>query len=451
MNKQEKKLSSFKVCVFGAGHLGIDLVGGMVATYLLFFYTDVFGISATAAGLILMLTKVWDAVNDPMMGAIVDSTHTRWGKYRPYLFAASVLMAVFYSLTFLVLPFDSMTMKIIWAAVTYTLAGMAFTMFDVPVWGMVPSITSDTNDRDRLITALRSVTSFAYLVVGTITLPLVYFFGGGTSVENQQYGFFRLMLVMGVIVIISGWLVPITFKENVVVETEKTRFSDRLKSLFINKYALHILGAEFLAFLAIMVSETAATYYVIYSLGNADMISVYMFLILGAELLGILGSGIVIRKLGRNKATCFSAAVCIVSLVISFLFKQNLPVQLIFTAVFGLGIGIPEVTLGSMLTDTADYMDWKKGIRTDGIIFSMQSLIIKLATALATGVTGLALGFVGYDAAAEAQSATVIGCIDFMRFGLPLLVYILLFIVMKLYKLDDKTVDQIHKELESRK
>lgn len=447
----EKGLSTGKVFIFGAGHLGIDLVGGMVSTYLLFFYTDIFGIPAAAAGMILMLTKIWDAINDPMMGAIVDSTHTKWGKFRPYLFVSSLLMAVFYTLTFKVVSFDSMTAKIAWAAITYTLASMSFTMFDVPIWGMVPSITKVHKDRDRLITALRTATSIAYLAVGTITLPLVYFFGGGESVTNQQDGFFRLMLVMGVIVIVSGWLVPIMFKEKVNVEPEKTKFSERLKSLFINKPALIMLGTEFFAFMSIMVSQSASVYYVIHSIRKPELVSLYMFVIMGGELLGILGCGLLINKFGRKNTTYLSAVVCIITAVIGWVLKGNMPILFVTSFIFGLGTGMPEVTLGSMLTDTADYMDWKKSIRTDGIIFSMQSLIIKLTGAFASGIIGILLGVFGYSEAASVQPASAVNCIDFVRFGLPVIVCLIMIMFLKFYKLDDKTISQIHKELAERK
>lgn len=447
---QDKPLSRAKVTIFGAGHLGIDLVGGMVSTYLLFFYTDVLGLPAAAAGIILLATKIWDAVNDPMMGAVVDSTRTRWGKFRPYLFAGAVCMAVFYSLTFFSIPTDNITLKIAWAAVTYTLASMSFTLFDVPIWGMVPSITKNSKDRDRLITALRTATSIAYLVVGTITLPMVYFFGGGDTITHQQNGFFRLMLLMGVIVVITGWLVPLTFKEKVNIEPETVKFSERLKSLFMNKPALIMLAVEFMAFMGIMLSQSASVYYVVNSMGRPDLVSIYMFVIMGGELLGIQGSNFVVKKLGRYKATSGAAIVCIITAVLGFLFKGNLPIVFITALIFGLGTGLPEVTIGSMLADTADYMDWKKGIRTDGIIFSMQSLVIKLTGAFASGIIGVALGMFGYDGAAEIQSTSAIACIDFVRFGFPIIIYILMLLIMRFYKLDEKTMTQIQRELAER-
>lgn len=450
MKQSKGNLSAAKVCIFGAGHLGIDLVGGMVSTYLLIFYTDVFGISAAAAGLIMMLTKIWDAVNDPMMGAIVDSTHTKWGKFRPYLFAGSIFMAIFYPLTFLVLPFESMTAKIIWAAVTYTLSGMAFTMFDVPIWGMVPTVASTSNDRNRLITAMRSVTSFAYLIIGTITMPMVYFFGGGTAIENQQQGYFRTMLLMAAIVLITGCLVPIVFKEKVKVDETPIPFSTRIKSLFQNKQGLLILFTIFLAFMGIWTGTTASTYYVIESIGRVDIISLYMFVFLGAELVGILISGFFINLLGRKKATLAAAGIVIISSIVLYIFKGNIPILFVFSALWGLGMGIPEVTLSSLLTDTIDYLDWKKSIRTDGIVFSMQSLIIKVASAFAVGIIGIVLGMAGYDGFAESQPASAIACIDILRFIVPILFYALMIIALKFYKLDDKTMEKVHADLANR-
>lgn len=446
----DKRLSNGKIFTFGIGHLGIDLLGGAVSTYLLIFYTDIFGISAYAAGLILMLTKIWDAVNDPMMGAIMDSTHTKWGKFRPYLFAAPFLMAIFYSLTFYTIPTENMTIKVIYAAVTYTLAGMAFTMFDVPVWGMIPSVTKVTEDRNKLITALRMVTSFAYLIIGSITLPMVYKLGGGDSVANQRDGFFRLMLIFGAVVIITGLLIPLRFKENVASEKEKTSFIQRLKTLKDNKPALILLVLTVIGFTGIFVATNATVYHVIYVVGKPELVSAYMFVLLGAEFVGILLSDFVIKKMGRKKATVSATLVVIIAAIAMFFLSQNVVALFILSAIWGLGMAMPEVTLGSMLADSVDYINWKMNIQTSGIVFSMQSLSIKVASAIAAGIIGLGLGIAKYDGAAGVQPQSALTCITFMRIGLPILLYIVFLIVLKRYKLSDEEVVEIQKELAER-
>lgn len=147
-------MNNSKVIGYGIGSLGKDLALGVIGSYLLIFYTDILGISAAAAGAILVLTKIWDAVNDPIMGTIVDKTNTKWGRFRPYVLFVPIPLAVFSALCF-VAPDFSTTGKVIYALVTYTITGMLFTAYDVPLWGMVPSITNNQNESNKCISSAR--------------------------------------------------------------------------------------------------------------------------------------------------------------------------------------------------------------------------------------------------------------------------------------------------------
>lgn len=158
----------------------------------MFFYTDVFGISGTAAGLLLFVARIWDAINDPMMGVIVDKTKTKWGRYRPYILIAPIPLYIFAILTFTV-PNLAPTGKLIWAYVTYIGTGMAFTAYDVPMWGLLSTLTRSENDRNQMISLLRNVSTAGYLVMVYATLPLVSILGNG----SQAAGFRNLMIEIG--------------------------------------------------------------------------------------------------------------------------------------------------------------------------------------------------------------------------------------------------------------
>ena len=178
MNKSNE-MSGAKVIGYGLGSFGKDFALGVMGSYLLLFYTDVFGVPASAAGVIFLLTKIWDAINDPMMGAIADrSPVTKRGKYRPYILFTCIPLSICCVLCFLS-PDFSTGGKIAYAAITYTLTGMIFTAYDVPLWSMVPSLTNDENTKNKLIGAARTFTTIAMFLASAVAYNLVIRLGGG--------------------------------------------------------------------------------------------------------------------------------------------------------------------------------------------------------------------------------------------------------------------------------
>ena len=206
-----------KIWGYGVGALGKDLANIVISSYLLVFYTNVLGISAAAGGTIMMVTKIWDAINDPMMGIVADKTKTRWGKFRPYLLFVPIPLAVCAVLTFTPVSF-SYTGKLIWAAVTYTLTNTLFTCYDVPMLGMVPSLSDSPRDRNALATSGRFFTTIAILLGSTFAYPMIQYLGGGAEVQNLKKGYPAFLAILGVISIAGAWIAFASTKEVAVAE-----------------------------------------------------------------------------------------------------------------------------------------------------------------------------------------------------------------------------------------
>ena len=193
---------------YGIGDLGCNLVFSTMASYLMVFYTDVFGITAAAAGTMMLVTKFIDAMTDTGMGLLVDRTHTKWGQGRPYFLIGAVPFAVFTFLTFFIPDFGS-SGKLIWAYVTYCLLCTAYTVVNIPLNTIVPRLTSDVHERDILVSTRMVCAMAGTAIVMSITSPLVEFFGK----DNEARGYLVTMTIYGIAAMIIFFITFASTKE----------------------------------------------------------------------------------------------------------------------------------------------------------------------------------------------------------------------------------------------
>ena len=437
----EKKLSTGRVIGYGLGSMGKDLALGVIGSYLLVFYTDTLGIGAVAAGLILTLTKIWDAINDPMMGAIADrSPKTRFGKYRPYILFVPIPLAIMSALCFIT-PNFSTGGKIAFAAITYTITGMLFTAYDVPLWGMMPSLSSDMHDRNRLMASARTFTTLAMLIASAAAMPAIYALGGGQDPENLKKGYPLFMAVLGVVSIVCAL---ITFASTKEVVEDTGAASAKQENVF--KQFVSIINKPLILCLLIMVFNAmcmilpslVGVYYMIYYIGRADMISVYMMVSMGAGLItSILAPRILKHTSAKTLTIGGFVADIIVGIIVFLLGHASLAVLLPLFAVCGLATGFLMVSITSMLTETADYIAKQKGHRVDGVVFSMNSFAIKLGQAVAGGVVSAILAVTGYVAYAEQSQAALTGILA-SRSILPAIIGVFGLLLTLAWKLPSK-------------
>ncbi len=399
----------------------------------------------------MMVTKIWDAVNDPLVGVLADKTNTRWGKFRPYLLFVPIPLAVCAALAFTPVDF-SYTGKLIWAAVTYTLTSTLFTFYDVPILGMVPSLSESPEDRNSLATSGRFFTTIAILLGSTFAYPLIELLGGGSDVENLRKGYPLFMVVLGVIAVVSAWIAFANTKEVVNTNQETVSTKKLLEALKDNK-PLYMLQAMNLFFsMGMMVATSVGAYYVMYVIGDTGMISIYMLALTSAMTLSTLVIPFFLKRMSRERFIYTFLAVAIAANILMYIVGPSSIVLLLVLSFIGNGASFaPAVVLTVMVSDVADCTEYEKGYRADGMMYSINSFIVKLATALNSGLIGFMLEYSGFNADLHEQSASTITGINLVRYIYPIIVFVIVIALLKFYPLKTEKMETIRAELKKRR
>lgn len=297
MNKISAKISFKEKVGYGIGDTASNLYFQIFVNFLLFFYTDIFGIPAAAVGTMLIVSRFWDAVNDPMMGVIADRTNSKWGKYRPYLIWMSVPLAIVGVLTFIT-PNFSITGKIIYAYITYTLVMMAYTAINIPYSALMGVISPNSQERTSVAT-YRFVLAFAgAFIVQGLTLPLVDFFGNG----NQRTGFPLTMALFGIVACILFYFSFATTNERVQAPAaQKTSLKEDIKNLIDNRPWMYLLVMGVFTLGYIIIRSSSILYYFKYYIGNEVLASLFMVLGTVAVIAGVACTQFLANKFGKKK------------------------------------------------------------------------------------------------------------------------------------------------------
>ena len=236
---------------------GQNLIFGLWSSYMLVFYTDIFGISAGAASIIMLLTRVWDGVNDPMMGTIADHTRTKWGRYRPWLLFMSPIIVIFLVLNFST-PDLSPALKVAYAGVTYVMMSMAFTAVDVPYWTMPAAMSSDVPKRSRIISLSRMTTTLASTVLGVMAIPLISVLGQG----DKAKGYMLTALTVGILGAVFYIIGFANIREHVQpVPNQKITLRSSVKAIVQNKPLLLLLSCGLIGNIGTMLKQGMVNFY----------------------------------------------------------------------------------------------------------------------------------------------------------------------------------------------
>ncbi|MCP4750176.1 MAG: hypothetical protein GY866_04750 [Proteobacteria bacterium] len=377
---------------YGLGSFGKDFIMAMLSTYLLIFYTDVFGINAATAGTIILFARIWDAVNDPMIGAIADRTRTRWGRFRPYILLVPVPFVVLTVLTFTV-PSLPMSGKIAWAAVTYIGTGMLFSAYDVPLWAMVPNLAKNEVSRNQLIAFARTFTVIAFLVINVLALPLISMLGGG----NDALGYRRLMMILGIVSVIFAWVAFFSTKERIEAPKSSPTVRDYFAMVKTNPTLFILLLVVIIPNFGKSISGAVGVYAMTYWIGKPELIPVYMLFVLTGVVVGMVLTPSIVRRTGNRKAVIAAMLASPLPMIALFFLAPVSLAALLFLYFVGAALsGIPLVAIPAMIANIADDSASKNKVRTDGVIFSLNSFSIKVGLALGGGTAGFALGWSNY-------------------------------------------------------
>ncbi len=435
----KKELFSY----FGYG-MGQCISFGLVGTFILFFYTDILGISAAAASMIFLIARTWDAVNDPIMASFMDTLNSKRGKFRPYLLYMPFFITAITIVLFLPLDLDP-TAKIIFAGVTYILWGMIYTVSDVPFWSMSAVMSQDSQERTKLVT-FANLGVFVGIGIPTLLFaPLAGFLGQGNLEKGYLYAAIVLMLI-GLPFMLNGYK---NTKERVKPPKTKVKLSDAVQAIKSNKPMFAVL-ATFFCNIFIMITLALNIYFFTYNLGNAALITIF-----GAiSLLSCVGFFFIPTLAKRFKKKHILMTVVAIDVIARILWfsvgYSSTVVTFVFITITMLLYTATGPLISSMLVETIEYSELKTGKRNEAVTFSGQTFTGKLSIAIAGGLTGLILTVIGY-VPNQQQSPETLQALFFVICLLPALGSLIRFGIMYFYTFTEDRYAEVIEELQNRR
>lgn len=463
---------------YGFGDMSSSMFWKIFSYYLPFFYSNIFGLSLAHAGTLVLVTKLYDAVSDPVMGLIADRTNTRWGKYRPYLLWIAIPFAVAGILAFFTPQTDNYTFKHVYAYVTYILMMTVYTAINVPYGAMLGVMTDDSREKS-VFSSFRMFFAFigSFIAMGSFepllklrqsimgTLPAEWTLADSTpadwTIAVSVIGIvcavlFILSFVMTRERVTEAEMAKESVKEN-SDETAKTSVAEDLKALVANGPWWMLLGGGIAILLFNCVRGGAAAYYFADVLGTNAIFTLALFLTVGeiSQLVGVVVTVPVSEKIGK-KATFLLVlvAVTVLSIIVAFLPETpaGMWALLVSQILICIAIGINSPLLWSMFADVADYSELKNGRASTGLIFSSSSMAQKFGAAFGSAIVLWVLMAFGYDNAKGAvQTPEALATIKALISWIPAIGSAAGIAIMLGYPLTDKKMSEIRQELSKKR
>ena len=455
-NRVKENVGRIQVGAYGMGNFACQLSFTMVNMYLAYFYTDVFGLSAAAVATLLLVAKVWDGINDPMMGALMDKTYTRVGGYRTYMIAGAAALVVFTILTFSVPGFGD-SGKLFYAYVTYIGLGMAYTVMNVPFNALPSRMTDNPKRLNQLFASSMWAGGLGSTVLGMCTMPLILMLGNGV----QEAGYQKTAIVYAVVSLPMVLLMVRLCKENPDIakakeitaakEGEKgTSFFGFIKSIFTNKNLLCVYVYMFCAMFSQIGRASTAFYYYMFCVGNMAWASVLMSVsgLVGLVLIPFVPA--LIGKYGKKKVVIVSQIIQIIGLIMMFAGPYtNIPYTIAANLVYGLGGGY-SACVGAMIVDALDNYEYRTGVRNDGVAFAFNGLMTKISAAIAGSIGLMVMAAFGYTNGADLTERALTGINTGVNI-VPLVAAAAAIVPMLLFDLNEEKMTVIRQTLKERR
>lgn len=447
---------------YGFGDMASSMFWKIFGMYMLYFYTDVFGLAPAAVGTMFLVTRIWDSVNDPIFGVIADRTRSRWGKFRPWILFGAVPFSVLGVLTFLVPPATwTPAMRLLYAYVTYTSMMMIYSAVNVPYASLLGVISPDGRDRNALSSYRMFFAYAGSFIALALVEPLVRSFSELGGVHSEARGWALAVATIGILCTTLLLLCFLGVRERVrPVAARQSSVSSDLRDLCRNRPWWILLGAGIAALIFNSIRDGATIYYFKYYVqqdqtpvagGFFTLSALYLMIGQVSNMAGVTLAAPLSNRFGKKRVYL---AAMLVATLLSGLFYSLGPDRLI--AIFALQTlisicaGCIFPLLWSMYADIADYSEWKTGRRATGLIFSSSSMSQKFGWTLGGALTGWLLARYGFQAN-EVQSAEAIHGIRMMLSWLPAIGTVLSVIFIWFYPLDEKTMKRVSGELEARR
>ena len=417
--EKKQSLSGRSKLSYALGAVGKDMVYMLSASYVLYYFQDLLGVNAIAMGVILMVARVFDAFNDPIMGVIVAKTKTRWGKFRPWLLIGTLTNAVILFLMFSAPPTLSGKGLVAYAAVFYILWGVTYTMMDIPYWSMIPAFTEGGKEREGLTTLARTCAGVGSAIITIFTMMLVPALGGmfaGASAGAKAIeiiGFKWFSLIVAALFIIFTILTCINVKEKSTAQMQTVSVGQMFKALIQNDQAMTVTIAIVLINTAIYITSNLVIYFFKYDFGTTGWNNAYVLFNMFGGAIQIL-SMMALYPLLRKKFSslqifyiCLGMAVIGYAVLLLLAFTNMSNVFILFVPGFFIfaANGMLTVITTVFLANTVDYGELKNRRRDESVIFSMQTFVVKLASGVAALVASICLSINHLQSGTEVSEA----------------------------------------------
>lgn len=447
------QLSLKQKIAFGLGAIGKDMVYALSSGFVLYYYQDLLGIDPAFVGVILMVARIFDAINDPFMGIVVAKTKTKWGRFRPWLITGTVLNAfVLYAL--FATPFTTGTALLVYFAVIYILWGMTYTIMDIPYWSMIPAITDTPKDRENLSVVGRTCAGVGSAIIQIGTLKAVDALGSGSDLT----GFKIVALVVGIVFIVTEVICCLAVKETHLTKMETPSIGEMFKGLFANDQALVVVIGIILINSALYITSNLIILFFKYDMGGTNWVDNYTLFTTvggGCQILGMMVVYPLLRKKFSNTQVfriSLTGAIVGYAIILLLCFT-GLAKSVYLVCIPGIIVfacnGMLSVLTTVFLSHSVDYGEIKTGHREESVIFSMQTFVVKAASGFAVFISGVGMKLIGFVGNSD-QTGEIVQQTESAIVGLRLLMTIIpivvLFAAFFFFKSKFKLTDQMAEE-----
>lgn len=445
---------------YGFGDMASSMFWKLFGSYLMIFYTDVFGMPAAVVGTMFLITRVWDSAFDPIIGVIADRTQSRWGKFRPYLLYLAVPFAVIGVLTFTTPDFSDGG-KVIYAYLTYSLMMMVYSAINVPYASLLGVMSAEPRDRNTLSTYRMTFAYIGSFIALLLFMPMINQFSKG---HGEQHGWMMSVIVIAVLCVLLfyGCFAWTTERVRPIKERQNSLKGD-LHDLLHNRPWWILLGAGVAALVFNSIRDGATVYYFKYYVIEEEYASVSLFgisfvlsglyLAVGqaANIVGVVLAAPLSNCIGKKRTYMWAMSIATVLSVFFYWFnKEQLMLMFVFQVLISICAGSIFPLLWSMYADCADYSELKTGNRATGLIFSSSSMSQKFGWAIGSAVTGWLLAFFGFEANAVQSEEAIHGIRMFLSW-LPAMGTVLSVIFISMYPLSEKEMGKITNQLNDKR
>lgn len=446
-------LSNKEKYSFGIGAFGKDLILAYANVFLMIYLTDVLFIAPAFVGSLFFIARIWDSINDPIMGMIVDNTHNKFGKFRTWISIGTITNALCFIAMFCTFGLQGKALYI-YISIIYILYGMTYTILDIPYWAWLPNLTNIPHEREEIGVIPRIFASCSYLILGVVSFHLIYFFNNifGNGNKNAEIGYTLGAVTIAIIYIITISITVFNVKEKSSNEqNEKLSLNHIWNILTKNKHLKSYIAVLLTFYLFDGLYENFMVYYLKYVAGNQDLFSVFSAAKI-AQLFGLFAFPFITKKIGRNNTYKIACLIPIIGFcILGFSAFVNPASKFLLSAatIFmkgGSGLALGTITV--LVADVIDYNQIQFGTRNESIICSTQTFLVKTCGAVSALLTGLSLSILKYNPLLPKQADITIFGLRCMIF-IPSLIFAIasLLIYIKCYKLKGKELEIVREKI----